>query len=124
MTIVYKAGNIHKNADGLRRWELPNKPDNPAYVPANAEPQNPIEGINIIDVGTEIFEEVIEIYIKDKNYNILTSLLEKDFKDTALPNSLDDIWKKSYDNGRSHFLMVSCITDQNIHVSWSYVVEF
>ncbi|MBW0558511.1 hypothetical protein O181_098226 [Austropuccinia psidii MF-1] len=24
MTIVHKAGNIHKNADGLSRWELPN----------------------------------------------------------------------------------------------------
>ncbi|MBW0500809.1 hypothetical protein O181_040524 [Austropuccinia psidii MF-1] len=33
MTIVHKAGNIHKNADGLSRWELADTPDNPAYVP-------------------------------------------------------------------------------------------
>ncbi|MBW0534861.1 hypothetical protein O181_074576 [Austropuccinia psidii MF-1] len=39
MTIVHKAGNIHKNSDGLIRWALPNSPDNPAYVPTNAEPQ-------------------------------------------------------------------------------------
>ncbi|MBW0554221.1 hypothetical protein O181_093936 [Austropuccinia psidii MF-1] len=58
MTIVHKAGNIHKNADGLSRWELPNIPDNPAYVPKSAEPQIPIEGINITDVGTEFLEEV------------------------------------------------------------------
>ncbi|MBW0506698.1 hypothetical protein O181_046413 [Austropuccinia psidii MF-1] len=58
MTIVHKAGNIHKNADGLSRWELPNKADNPAYVPTSAEPQIPIEGINITDVGTKFFEEV------------------------------------------------------------------
>ncbi|MBW0474711.1 hypothetical protein O181_014426 [Austropuccinia psidii MF-1] len=32
MTIVNKAGNIHKNADGLSRWALENTPDNPAYV--------------------------------------------------------------------------------------------
>ncbi|MBW0546068.1 hypothetical protein O181_085783 [Austropuccinia psidii MF-1] len=38
MSILHKAGNIHKNADGLSRWELTNTPDNPAYVPANAEP--------------------------------------------------------------------------------------
>ncbi|MBW0567382.1 hypothetical protein O181_107097 [Austropuccinia psidii MF-1] len=56
MTIVHKAGNIHKNADGLSRWALPNTSDNPAYVPTSAEPQIPIEGINIIDVGTEFFE--------------------------------------------------------------------
>ncbi|MBW0474609.1 hypothetical protein O181_014324 [Austropuccinia psidii MF-1] len=42
MTIVHKAGNIHKNADDFSGWELPNKSDNPAYFPANAEPQIPI----------------------------------------------------------------------------------
>ncbi|MBW0553384.1 hypothetical protein O181_093099 [Austropuccinia psidii MF-1] len=60
MTIVHKAGNINKNSDGLSRWELPNTPDNPAYVPANAEPQIPIEVIKITDVGTEFFVEVKE----------------------------------------------------------------
>ncbi|MBW0543527.1 hypothetical protein O181_083242 [Austropuccinia psidii MF-1] len=53
MTIVHKAGNIHNNADGLSRWALPNTPENPSYVPTGAEPQIPIEGINITDVGTE-----------------------------------------------------------------------
>ncbi|MBW0517732.1 hypothetical protein O181_057447 [Austropuccinia psidii MF-1] len=50
MTIVHKAGNIHKNADGLSRWALLNTPDNHAYVPTSAESQIPIEGINITDV--------------------------------------------------------------------------
>ncbi|MBW0582480.1 hypothetical protein O181_122195 [Austropuccinia psidii MF-1] len=50
ITIVRKAGYIHNNADGLSRWALPNTPDNPAYVPTSAEPQIPIEGINITDV--------------------------------------------------------------------------
>ncbi|MBW0561896.1 hypothetical protein O181_101611 [Austropuccinia psidii MF-1] len=102
MTIVHKAGNIHNNADLLSRWELPNKPQNPAYVPTSAELQISIEGINITDVGTELFEEVIESYKKDKNCHILTALLEKDCKDAALANSLDNIWKTSYDNGRFH----------------------
>ncbi|MBW0585718.1 hypothetical protein O181_125433 [Austropuccinia psidii MF-1] len=30
MTIAKKAGNIHKNADGLSRWALANTTDNPA----------------------------------------------------------------------------------------------
>ncbi|MBW0559878.1 hypothetical protein O181_099593 [Austropuccinia psidii MF-1] len=102
MTIVHKVGNIHKNADGLSRWELPNTPDNPAYVPTGAEPQIPIKGIKITDVGTEFFEEVRDSYKLDKNCHILTSLLDKDCKDAALANSLDDIWKTSYDNGRFH----------------------
>ncbi|MBW0524478.1 hypothetical protein O181_064193 [Austropuccinia psidii MF-1] len=102
MTIVHKAGNINKNADGLSRWALPNTPDNPTYVPTSAEPQIPIEGINITYVGTEFFEEVRESYKKDKNLHILTALLEKDCKDSSLANSLDDIWKTSYENGRFH----------------------
>ncbi|MBW0514765.1 hypothetical protein O181_054480 [Austropuccinia psidii MF-1] len=38
MTIVHKDGNIHKIADGLSRWRLPNDIDNPAYVPEEASP--------------------------------------------------------------------------------------
>ncbi|MBW0527340.1 hypothetical protein O181_067055 [Austropuccinia psidii MF-1] len=102
MTIVHKSVNIHNTPDGLSRWALPNTPDNPAYVPTGAEPQIPIEGINITDVGTEFFEEVRESYKLDKNCHILTSLLDKDCKDAALANSLDDIWKTSYENGRFH----------------------
>ncbi|MBW0589973.1 hypothetical protein O181_129688 [Austropuccinia psidii MF-1] len=102
MTIVHKAGNIHKNADGLSRWALPNTPDNPAYVPTSSEPQIPIEGNNITDVGAEFFKEVRESYKQDKNFHILTSLLDKDCKDVALASSLDDIRKTSYDNGRFH----------------------
>ncbi|MBW0538156.1 hypothetical protein O181_077871 [Austropuccinia psidii MF-1] len=60
ITIVHKPGNIQKNAVGVSRWELPNTPDNPAYVPTSAKPQIPIQGINITDVGTEFFEEVRE----------------------------------------------------------------
>ncbi|MBW0529928.1 hypothetical protein O181_069643 [Austropuccinia psidii MF-1] len=49
MTIVHKVENIPKNDDGLSRWALSNKPENPAYVPTSAEPQIPIEGIKITD---------------------------------------------------------------------------
>ncbi|MBW0545264.1 hypothetical protein O181_084979 [Austropuccinia psidii MF-1] len=52
MTIVDKEGNILKKADGLSRWALANTPDNPAYVPLEAEPQIPIEGVNIADNGS------------------------------------------------------------------------
>ncbi|MBW0514559.1 hypothetical protein O181_054274 [Austropuccinia psidii MF-1] len=92
MTIVHKSRNINKNADVLSRWELPNTPEETAYAPTNAEPKAPIEAINITDVGTEFFEEVRESYKKDENCNIINSLLEKDCKDEALANSLDDMW--------------------------------
>ncbi|MBW0534069.1 hypothetical protein O181_073784 [Austropuccinia psidii MF-1] len=33
MTIIYKEGKIHTNADGLSRWQLDNVKSNPAYDP-------------------------------------------------------------------------------------------
>ncbi|MBW0460531.1 hypothetical protein O181_000246 [Austropuccinia psidii MF-1] len=89
-TIVHKAGNIYKNSDGLSRWTLANTPVNPAYVPLEEEPHIPIEGINITDMGTEFFEEVRKSYKQDENCHLLTSLLAKDCKDTALVNSPDE----------------------------------
>ncbi|MBW0501444.1 hypothetical protein O181_041159 [Austropuccinia psidii MF-1] len=92
MTIAHKAGNIHKNADGLRRWAFANTPDNPAYVHLEEEPQIPIAGINITDIGTEFFEEVRESYKQDKNCHNSTSSLDKDCKYTSLVNALDGVW--------------------------------
>ncbi|MBW0593259.1 hypothetical protein O181_132974 [Austropuccinia psidii MF-1] len=102
MTIVHKAGSIHKNADGLGRWALTNTPDNPAYVPLEAEPHIPAEGFKITDIGNEFFEEVRESYKQDKNCHILTSLLDKDCKDTSLVNALDEVWRNFYSEGRFH----------------------
>ncbi|MBW0503360.1 hypothetical protein O181_043075 [Austropuccinia psidii MF-1] len=57
MTIVHKDRNIHKSVDGLIRWPLPNNIYNPAYVPEEASPQIPIEGISVTDLNTTFFKE-------------------------------------------------------------------
>ncbi|MBW0564126.1 hypothetical protein O181_103841 [Austropuccinia psidii MF-1] len=104
MTIVQKDGNIHRNADGMSRWPLPNNIDNPAYVPEEASLQIPIEGISITDLNTTFFEEVRKRYTQDTNCRILCKLLTKDCKDNSLINALDEICKKLYDEGRFHLL--------------------
>ncbi|MBW0563975.1 hypothetical protein O181_103690 [Austropuccinia psidii MF-1] len=71
MNIVQKDGNINENADGLRRWPLPNNLDNPAYDPEEASPQIPIEGISFTDLNTTFFEEVRNSYTQDNNFSIL-----------------------------------------------------
>ncbi|MBW0551192.1 hypothetical protein O181_090907 [Austropuccinia psidii MF-1] len=91
MTIVHNDGNIHKNADGLSRWPLQNSIDNTAYVPEEASPQIPIEGISVIDLNTTLFEEVRSSYTQDKNCGILCQLLTKDCKDNSLIHALDEI---------------------------------
>ncbi|MBW0513072.1 hypothetical protein O181_052787 [Austropuccinia psidii MF-1] len=96
MTVVHKDWNIHKNADGLRRGPLPNNNDNPSYVPEEASPQIPIEGISVTDLNTIFFEEVINSYTKHKNCSILCQLLTKDCKDNSLIHALDEICRKSY----------------------------
>ncbi|MBW0469207.1 hypothetical protein O181_008922 [Austropuccinia psidii MF-1] len=51
----------------LIMWALANTSDNPAYVALEAEPHISIKGINITDIGTELFEEVRESYKQDRN---------------------------------------------------------
>ncbi|MBW0461774.1 hypothetical protein O181_001489 [Austropuccinia psidii MF-1] len=104
MTIVHKDGNIHKNADGLRRWPLPNDIDNPAYVPEEASPPIPIEGISVTDLNTTFFEEVRNSYTQVKNCIILCQFLTKECKSNSLIHALDEIGKKSYYEGRFHLL--------------------
>ncbi|MBW0512148.1 hypothetical protein O181_051863 [Austropuccinia psidii MF-1] len=104
MTIVQKDGNIHKNADGLRRWPLQNNIDNPAYVPEESSTQIPIEGISVTDLNKTFFEEVRNSYTQDRNCSILCQLLTKDCKYNSLIHALDKICKKSYDEGRFHLL--------------------
>ncbi|MBW0567578.1 hypothetical protein O181_107293 [Austropuccinia psidii MF-1] len=104
MTIVHKDGNIHKDADGLSRWPLPNDIDNPAYVPEEASPQIPIDIISVTDLNTIFFEAVINSHTQDKNCSILCQLLNKYCKDNSLIHALDEVWKKSYDEGRFQLL--------------------
>ncbi|MBW0550119.1 hypothetical protein O181_089834 [Austropuccinia psidii MF-1] len=89
MTIVNKTLNIQKSADGLSRWPLPNKMDNPAYVPEEASPQISIEGISVTDLNTTFFEEVRNSYTQAKNCRILHKLITKDCKENSLIHALD-----------------------------------
>ncbi|MBW0559027.1 hypothetical protein O181_098742 [Austropuccinia psidii MF-1] len=104
MTIAHKDGNIHKNADVLSRWPLTNNIDNPAYVPEEASPQIPIEGISVTDLNITFFEEVRNSYTQDRNCSIFCQLLNKDCKENSLIHALEEVWRKSYDEGIFHLL--------------------
>ncbi|MBW0546992.1 hypothetical protein O181_086707 [Austropuccinia psidii MF-1] len=106
INIVHKDGNIHKNANGLRRWPPPNNIDNPAYVPEEASPQIPIEGISVTGLNTTFFEEGRSSYTQDKNCSILCQLLNKDCKDNSLIHALDEIWKNHMIKEDSTYWMV------------------
>ncbi|MBW0549100.1 hypothetical protein O181_088815 [Austropuccinia psidii MF-1] len=97
MTIVYKDGIIHKSAYVLCRFLLPSNINNPPYVPEEAFPQIPIEGISVTDLKTKFTGELRSSYTQDKNFSILCQLLTKYCKENSLIHALDEIWKKSYD---------------------------
>ncbi|MBW0566439.1 hypothetical protein O181_106154 [Austropuccinia psidii MF-1] len=122
MTIVHRDGNIHNNADGLSRWLLPNNFDNPAYVPEEASPQIPIEGIILTDLNTTFFEEVRHSYTQDKNCSILCQLLNENCKNNSLIHALDEVWKKYYDEGRFQ-LLDGIIYHRNKHTCVMTVVD-
>ncbi|MBW0502650.1 hypothetical protein O181_042365 [Austropuccinia psidii MF-1] len=94
ISIVHNDGNIHRNADGLRRWPLPNNFNNPACVEEEASPQMPIEQISVTDLNTNFFEEVRNSYTQDKHFSDLCQLLTKDCKNNSLKHGLDEIWRK------------------------------
>ncbi|MBW0499784.1 hypothetical protein O181_039499 [Austropuccinia psidii MF-1] len=91
MNIVHKDGNIHKNADLLSRWPLPNDIENSAYLPEEYFPKIQIEGISFADLNNTILEEVRNNYPQDKKLSIVCQLLTKRSKDNFLMNSLDKI---------------------------------
>ncbi|MBW0531084.1 hypothetical protein O181_070799 [Austropuccinia psidii MF-1] len=91
MTIVHKDGNIHKDSSGLSRWPLQNNIDNPAYVPGEASPQIPMEGISVTDLNTSFFEEIRNSSTQDRNCSILCQLLTKYCKHHSLIQALDEI---------------------------------
>ena len=45
MTITHRDGLIHKNADGLSRWALPNDDENPAADKEEVEREVPVMAI-------------------------------------------------------------------------------
>ncbi|MBW0519362.1 hypothetical protein O181_059077 [Austropuccinia psidii MF-1] len=97
MTIIHKDRNIDKNADGLIRWALPNDIENHIYVPEEASPQIPIEGISVTDLNTTSFEEVRNSYTQDKSFSIICQLLNKNSKYNSFLHALNEIWKKLFD---------------------------
>ncbi|MBW0571831.1 hypothetical protein O181_111546 [Austropuccinia psidii MF-1] len=122
MTIAHKDGNIHKNADRLSRWPLPNNNYNPAYVPEEASPQIPIEGISVTDLNTTSFEEVRNSYTQYKKCSILCQLITKDCKENSLIHGLDEIWKVSYDEVR-FLLLDGIVYHRTKHTCVMTVVE-
>ncbi|CAH7670055.1 hypothetical protein PPACK8108_LOCUS4728 [Phakopsora pachyrhizi] len=76
MKIVHKEGSLHKNADGLSRWLLPNEPENPA-LNADEQAEIPIISMYVTDLEEEFLTKFREGHKTDKNTQIILNALEK-----------------------------------------------
>ena len=103
MTIIHKAGNKHKNADGLSRWALPNNSDNPAYEPEEHD-VFPILGIHVCDLSEAFHKLVRESYSKHCEMVKLIEIFESKEISTELVNSLDNCYKTEYKEGKFCYL--------------------
>ena len=100
MTIIHREGNVHKNADGLSSWALPNDISNPVYEPEEMDRNMPINGISVTDLSEEFYDIVRKSYVENKNTLILLEILNKDHKDNSLVSGLEQPWKKNFEEGR------------------------
>lgn len=63
MTSIHRDGVLHKNADSLSRWALPNDTNNPAYEPEELDRDMPIRGITFTDLADEFYEKVKRVIL-------------------------------------------------------------
>ncbi|MBW0499373.1 hypothetical protein O181_039088 [Austropuccinia psidii MF-1] len=101
MTIFHQYGNIYRNSDGLSRWALENKGENPEWVP---QEDNHIKAIFVTEIGIEFVNKVKECYRMERNCHILCQLYMKDFEEPSLYSKIVEVWKKAYEEGRFHLL--------------------
>ncbi|MBW0499471.1 hypothetical protein O181_039186 [Austropuccinia psidii MF-1] len=96
---MHKDGNINKNAYGLSRWPFPNNINNPSYVPEEASPQIPTEGISVTDINTTFFEETVSPTQRDLHHSSNPSL--PTIVDTDASNyALGAVLSQDSDSGR------------------------
>ncbi|KAI7936677.1 hypothetical protein MJO28_015576 [Puccinia striiformis f. sp. tritici] len=100
MTITHRDGLIHKNADGLSRWALPNDADNPAFDQEEIVREVPIMAIAISGLATAFWDSVEASYDTDKNTACLVTLLKSKHSQPDLLAQLDEPWRSSFAAGR------------------------
>ncbi|KAI7961047.1 hypothetical protein MJO28_001536 [Puccinia striiformis f. sp. tritici] len=100
MTITHRDGLIHKNADGLSRWELPNDADNPAFDQEETTREVPIMAIAISGLASAFWDSVEASYDTDKNTACLVSLLKSKHAQPDLQSQLDEPWQSNFASGR------------------------
>ncbi|MBW0546711.1 hypothetical protein O181_086426 [Austropuccinia psidii MF-1] len=130
MTIMYKEGKRHANADGLSRWPLENVKSNPACDPEVAT-KIPIHFVEIDRGGNFRFSEwepeggtpnMMKKYVKHKQCGILLQLLKQKYRSIELKSQLEEPWLRDYKD-KKVFLIDGHIYHREKHTSALTIVD-
>ena len=100
MTIVHRDGQIHKNADGLSRWALPNDSSNPAADQEELQREVPIMAICVSGLAEDFWKSVESSYETNRNTACLVGILKSKHIQQDLVAQLEEPWKAGYLAGR------------------------
>ncbi|KAG0143820.1 hypothetical protein CROQUDRAFT_48267 [Cronartium quercuum f. sp. fusiforme G11] len=103
MTIIHGPGELHSNADGLRRMALPNNVDNSAWDPEDIQTTS-VMGISLSELHDEFFKSIEDSYLEDPNTTKLVKILSQEKTDLSLSTTLESPWKELYQEGRFSLL--------------------
>ncbi|MBW0546756.1 hypothetical protein O181_086471 [Austropuccinia psidii MF-1] len=116
MTIIYKEGKSHTNADGLSRWPLDNVKSNPAYDPEVAA-KIPI---NFMEIDRRRNFSVSEWAPGSGTLDI--QLLQQQYRSPELESQLEEPWLRAY-NDKNFFLGDGLLYHREKHTSALTVVD-
>ncbi|MBW0552240.1 hypothetical protein O181_091955 [Austropuccinia psidii MF-1] len=135
MTIIYKEGKRHTNADGLGRWPLDNIGGGTSdSLNGNQEStldsgntdsegtETPILGISSSELQNEFFSAVLKSYAKHKQCGILLLLLQQTYRSPELESQLAEPWLRAYKDN-TFFLIDGLLSHRETHTSALTVVD-
>ncbi|MBW0495888.1 hypothetical protein O181_035603 [Austropuccinia psidii MF-1] len=135
MTIIYKEGKSHTDADSLSTWPLDNVKRNPDYDPEalgsgtpNSEDtdwegtETPILGMSSSELHNEFCSVVMKTYSKHKQFGILLQLSQQNYRIPELESQLEGPWLRDYKEKKS-FLIDGLLYHTENHTSALTVID-
>ncbi|MBW0532246.1 hypothetical protein O181_071961 [Austropuccinia psidii MF-1] len=130
ITIIYKEGKSHTNADCLSGWPLDNVIRNPAYdpevaakIPIHFMEINMRKNFNFLNVHQEMVPKTgIKTYAKHKKCGLLLQLLQQRYRSPELESQLGEPWLRVYKDNK-FFLIDRLLNHRENHTSSLTVVD-
>lgn len=96
MKMIHRDGLIHKNADELSRWALPNESSKPAADGEELNREVPIMAVCVSGLAENFWQSVESSYKGNWNIVFLVIILKSKNVQQDLVAQLDEPWKAGF----------------------------